>query len=174
MPIVGVIIALVIGGALLAWRIHRTIKAGRAIAETAQDVRAAWRRHSWRHRSAARPMEAVDDPMLAAAVVLVLLVRCDRDVTNEDRAHLTAEMARVFQVADQAAVELLGEAEFLVRDLTDYPRWVGRMAVKLAAACSVEECDQVLQMADAAVPADPPSERRRMAIARYRENARLA
>ncbi|MGF1627124.1 MAG: TerB family tellurite resistance protein [Alphaproteobacteria bacterium] len=173
MHILGLIVAFVLGVGLVIWKIHRYLQAARSVVLTTKDVAGAFRRRGWRQDSAPRPLDAVDDPMLIAAVVLVLSIRCDRDITQEDRVALTAEMARVFQVERTAADQLLGEAEFLVRDVTDCASWSGRLAEKLAACCNVEERQQVLEMAEAVAPLDEGSERRRLVLARYREGARL-
>lgn len=174
MHIIGLIVAFLIGIGFLLWKLNRGMQAGKQIYESARDAKAAVRSHMWRHRSAERPLDAIDDPMLIAAVVLVLSIRCDRDVTQEDRAKLTGEMARVFQVDQAMAEDLQGEAEYLVRDVTDFPRWAGRMAARLVPLCTADERAQVLEMADALAAGSAPSHRRNDVLARYRDNARLS
>jgi len=172
MPIVGLVVALLIG-AVLVWRVAAYIKAGKAVVDTADDLKALLRRHGWRHRSAPRPIEAIKDPMLMAAVILMLTIRCDRDVTQEDRGKLAGEMIRAFRIDRSMAEELVGEAEFLVRDVTDYPRWTSRLAARLVPLCTAEERNDVLAMAAVTGPAGEPSDRRMQVLASYREAARL-
>ncbi|MEZ5667123.1 MAG: TerB family tellurite resistance protein [Alphaproteobacteria bacterium] len=170
-----VIIALgiLLAAGLLIWRIRLYLTAARTVVDTARDLKAGIRRAHWQGRFADRGLDAIDDPMLVATCILLLFVRCDRDITGEDRAALSGSVQRVFRVEPKQAADLIGEAEFLVRDVTDYPRWVQRLAGRLVPVCSVAERAQVLEMAEATAGPGAPSDRRVLVLGRYREAAKL-
>jgi uncharacterized tellurite resistance protein B-like protein len=167
------ILGAVFAVALVIWRISVVIQAGKTVVSATRDAKAALRRRGWSHRAAARPLDAIDDPKLIAAVILMASIRCDREITQEDRDRMTAEMQRAFRVDRKEAMDLAGEAEFLVRDIADYPRWAGRLAAALVPKCSAEERAQVLEMAAILGPGGAPSERRQLLLTRYRDGARL-
>jgi len=167
------ILGAVFAAALLIWRISIVIQAGKTVVSTTQQAKAALRKRGWRHRAAERPLDAIEDPRLIAAVVLMASIRCDREITQEDRTRMMAEMQRVFRVDRNEASDLAGEAEYLARDISDYPRWVGRLGAALVPLCTSEERAQVLEMAGILASDGAQSERRQLLLTRYRDGAKI-
>ncbi len=173
MHILAILLGVLTAIGVFIWRARAGANAARQIADTVEDAGAFVRRRRWQGRAAPRPVDQIDDPMLAATAILVLAIRCERDVTSEDRARVTEEICRTFGIPADQAHDLLGEAEFTVRDITDEPTCAARLARVLGAHCTLEERAQVTQMVKAVTEADGLSELRKRMLRRYAEAAGL-
>ena len=174
MHIIGILIAVIGGLAFLLWRLNRAAQAGKEIVETAKDAHAFVRRHHWQSKLEDRAIEDIDDPMLAAAAIMFLAVRSDRDVTNEDRLAMERESMRVFDISQDDATALIGQAGFAVKDVTDEVRWSGKLGQVIVETCTDEERSDVISMIMAVNPDGKLTPNQGGVVNRYREIAGLS
>lgn len=107
--------------ALATWyyRMQRVGKAASGAAKLAKRVRNAPRKFAFMHRAGKTGIKAVDDPMEAGAILLVLMagVRADREITIEGQNAVRAQLSRVFGLNHHDASDLITHATWMVRDV---------------------------------------------------------
>jgi len=158
----------------ILWKLGYIFQTGKEIVETASDVQAAVRRHRFRKAAEGQlPIDAIDDPMLAATTIMVLAHRAEREVTPDDRARMAGIVARVFAVDAPMANELLAEALHAAGGVQDEVRWTRRLARILGERCTADERREVIAMIGEAMTEGRPTDRQQPLITAYRDAAGL-
>lgn len=141
-PLIG-LIGLIGTIALILWRLGLIFRTGQGIVDTAGDLAAAGRRLNWRRKGVERPIEAVDEPMLAATSIIMLILRAGTEINREIREQLREILTHIFECPAGRADELIAEGLFVTQELMDSRRWISRLA-RLLGPCTAEERRQVV------------------------------
>jgi uncharacterized tellurite resistance protein B-like protein len=173
MPTVLVMLLIVAVLAVLVWQSVAKRSARDTVLDGAIRLHALARRGSWAWRSRKRPLEQVDSPMLAATCVMVLAVRCDRDVAPTDRDRMAEQAARTFAIDRSEADALVAKAIHAVRNVSDEANWAARLATRLYDHTTEAERAQVPEMITAMAADGTPSHPRRHLAHRYARAAGL-
>lgn len=171
----GVIIAILgalAGVVVLVWRLSILFRAGQETVEVANDLRLAARRHGWRRKQGKRPIEGVEDPQLAAATILLMILRTEEPVDESLKARLGQTLCDVFGCDRQTGQDLVSEAVFVTHELQDDRGWIGKLARNALAPCSPEEKQDIPHMLNS-VSAKPLSDTQANLVRHFRENAGL-
>lgn len=95
-------------GVLLAWywRFKMAREAAGELIGVAEDVRAAARRFSYRRKHKTHPIDAVEDPRLAAAGAALAIAAMDQPLSRAELEAASEGAEQVFGVSGQEAAEI--------------------------------------------------------------------
>jgi len=107
--------------ALATWylRLKAIGTAARDVGKVAQRVRNAPRKFAFMSRAGKTGLKAVDDPLEAGAILMVLVAgaHAGRGLATEQERVIEAEARKVFELSSEDAVELMTHAVWMVRDV---------------------------------------------------------
>jgi uncharacterized tellurite resistance protein B-like protein len=119
MAILGGLLAAIGAIAVILWRLQQAAHATRDIADAAGDVRGLVRGWRWRRKANVHPMELIDDPREAAAVLMVVVAQADGAITERERTAIAGEMTRHFGATAAQVEELLARARWAAKETAD-------------------------------------------------------
>ncbi len=118
----------VLGGlGMLLWRIKMASDAARDIAETAQGAKNYLRRRRWEKKANADPLKDIDDPRIAATVMMAALASYDGAMSEREETTILREIRTRFQTDDKTATELLAQGRWLAKDAGDLNSFFSRL-----------------------------------------------
>ena len=85
MHILGILAAVLGVLVLILFRMQQAANAARDIVDVADDARSFFRRWGWRRRQVKHPLDTVDDPREAAAVMMVATAQSDGSISERER-----------------------------------------------------------------------------------------
>lgn len=127
-------------------RANQVGQAGKELAETAGEVKGLFRSARWRSKSKTDPFAEIDDPRLAAAVMMHAIAKCDGDVTENQRVAMLDSMQTKLGLEKKTAEEMLVRARWLIQDLNDTSTTLRRAAPPVDRNCTPQEIDDLLDM----------------------------
>ncbi len=155
MAIIGIILAAVAGIGVWYWRIKILGEAANDIADLAGRARGAYRMNRFKKKADGATLNAVDDPALAAAILLYA-------VANEDKASLyksEPEIRRLMTpVVSGNLDELLIYAQWAASEVIDPRNLVRRFKPLWLDRLTVAERQQLVGMAEAIIAQSPRPE----------------
>lgn len=115
--LLGALLAVVAG--LIFWtsRARDAAQAGRAAAEAVGDAASALRRFGFRRKANVNPLDAEEDPRLAAVAAMASVARMEGERSAEQSAYLAETAERLFQSPPEEA-----------RDMASYGFWLSAQA----------------------------------------------
>lgn len=155
--LVGLIAAIGAVGVLLM-RLSMAAKATSEIAEAANDIGNLARRWRWRRRLASSSLDHVDDPRLAAVVMMLATAEADGALTERERNTILDISTTTFCATPAQAEELFALGRWIARDARDIDRVFKRMATVIVKRCAPGECTDVLDMVRRVAEADGVSQ----------------
>ena len=78
-----------------------------------------WRRHQIAKKYGANPLHVLDNPMEVAALLLLATVKCDGEISREEKQFLLNTFENEFRQSSHDASSLLSQATYLLRDESD-------------------------------------------------------
>jgi hypothetical protein len=173
MHFIAVMLVIVAVFAFLVWRATAKRSVREQITNKINHINTLARRGYWDWRARERPLEQIDSSTLAATCVVVLAVRCERDLIPTDRGRIAEQAVRVFGIDRRRADELVAQAIVAIRNVSDEANWAARLARRLNAQTTEAERAQVLDMIRAIVPGGLLSHPQRHLAERYAHAAGL-
>ena len=143
--ILGVITAL---GALAFWlyRAREAAHAAHELGDMAGNVRGMFRRWRWRKRTELDLSRQVDDPSLAAAVMMCAMAQSDALLTERERDVMLDQMQRNMGLDETQAEELFARARWLTSDMKDLDATLRRVSRPVIENCTAAEKTDLLAM----------------------------
>ncbi|MDX2157045.1 MAG: TerB family tellurite resistance protein [Hyphomicrobiaceae bacterium] len=143
-------------GVILAvlWRMQAAAHATREIAEAASEVRGLFRSWSWRRKANVDPIDLIDDPREAAAVLMAAVAQADAALSERERTVMLMEMTRRFGATGEQAEELLARARWIVKDTTDPAAPMRRLTRLVQEKLGHKERAELVAMLEAVASAD--------------------
>lgn len=131
---------------IVLWRLNQASEAARGLIDTADDVQGFFRRRKWRKKLADDPLQLVDDPRVAAAVMMVAVAQQDGAVTQAEQSLIINQMMEKFSSTASVADELFAHARWIARDVIDLDTCFRRVAPIIEKTCGPKEREQLLEM----------------------------
>jgi hypothetical protein len=155
MHIIGIIIAILGLVAVWYWRVKMIHEAGQDAADMVGRVRGAYRMRKFKKQAEGSVLNAIDDPALAAAVLLFVLA--GEDAVSAYKAPALIKKHAAQMVAPDKLDELVAYAAWAARDIVDgrdvvrrfKPLWRERLT-------EAERQDLILMAEDVAALASEP------------------
>lgn len=149
-----ILIVTILGGlATWYWRLKALGHVARDAGKVAQRVRNAPRKFAFMHRAGKTGLKAVNDPMEAGAILMVLMAggHGDQPLTPEQLRVMKAEARKVFNLDTSDAEDLITHAVWMVRDVDLVSGVVLRMTqiIKQAPGIDAAELVDLYEMLEA-------------------------
>ena len=94
----------------------------------------AWyRRHQWRKKYHSKPLFNIEDPLKAAALMIVAVAKADGDISLEEKKHILGLFEREFGFSADEAAGLFTSSVFFLKDEVDISSYVARILEPSAA-----------------------------------------
>ncbi|MEM7422213.1 MAG: hypothetical protein AAF334_00740 [Pseudomonadota bacterium] len=103
--------------------------------------------------SRGHPAERLDDPRLAATGVAVAIASMDGPISQEEIATLKAETARLFEIDERAALDLISDGRWLVAEFLTLDQAVSDLSAVVMRTAGADVQDDLLGMARAVAEA---------------------
>ncbi len=111
-------IVAILGGAAFWWyRMRNIADAASEVHDAAGRAWGKYKRYKFRKKAEAAPVEAVEDPVAAATVMMLALIREEHEIAPEIEETVKREAMSVMQVED--ATELMVFSKWVVSHVTD-------------------------------------------------------
>lgn len=127
-------------------RANQVAQAGRGLGEAAADVKKMVRRSKWRGKANVDALREIDDPRLAATVMMVAIAKSEGDLTESQKKTILDQVETRLQIGGDAAQELFVHARWLISDLGDVDTVVRRTTRPVAARCTDGEKSELIDM----------------------------
>lgn len=134
------------------------------LADVAADVQAAARRFGFRRRANIHPVEAVDDPKVAAATVAVAYLDLDGYPTEQAKASLIRALDREFGTGAREAEELAVLGRWLMGECQGAQPAIARATRRLFKLSGGQHLGALMGVVQAVTPETGLSERQRDAL----------
>jgi hypothetical protein len=103
------LLAILGGAAFWYWRLKAVKEATDDVTDMAGRAWGKWKRYKFRKKAEASPVEAVDDPV-AAAIIMMIAVACEEHpLTPEAESAIRDEVVRTMGIADPTEVMVFGK-----------------------------------------------------------------
>jgi uncharacterized tellurite resistance protein B-like protein len=132
--------------AYLLYRANQAAEVGQALGDAASDGKSLIRRFFWRRRTVVDPVRAIDDPRLAASVMMYVIGRCDGDITETEKTVILTQMRDVLELSEPEAKEMQAQARWLTTDARDETTFLRRASRSILAHCDDREKRQLIDM----------------------------
>lgn len=143
------------------------------LVDVAADVRAAARRFGFRSRANIHPLEAVDDPKVAAATVAVAWLELDGYPTEEAKTALINALGSEFGLGRKDAVELAVLGRWLVTECQGPEPAIARASRRLFKLSGGQHLGAMMGVVQAATVGTELSPRQSEALGEIRRALRL-
>jgi uncharacterized tellurite resistance protein B-like protein len=88
----------------------------------------AWhRRHQWRKKYHSKPLFNIEDPLKAAALMIVAVAKADGDISLEEKQHILKLFEQEFGFSAKEAAGLFTSSVFFLKDEVDISSYVSRI-----------------------------------------------
>jgi uncharacterized tellurite resistance protein B-like protein len=154
MHIVALLTALagVIG--IVLWRMTQAANAARDVADAANEVSSLARRWAWWRKSNRNPLDSITDPREAAVAMMAAIAQYDGNLTERERVAIVGNISQAFDANAKQAEELLAQARFLVKDVTDPSACFNRLAPTIEKQLGPNERFELIEMLNKVANAD--------------------
>jgi uncharacterized tellurite resistance protein B-like protein len=166
------LIAVLGGAAFWYWRV-------KAIKETADDVTdiagrawGKWKRYKFRRKAEASPVEAVDDPVAAAVIMMIVIASEEHPLTQTAETAIRTEVVKSMGIADPGELMVFGK--WVASHVEDANNVSLRYAKLWMRELSTSEREDFVQMVRRVAAADGEvTARQQHKIAKLRERLAL-
>lgn len=114
-----IVIAVITALAGLVWALNRLQESG--VNLNAFNPFFWWRRRKWQQLYGTKPLHQLDNPMDAAATLLVAMAELKGSVTSEAKQQVVDTFKNEFSLDEKEAVELYASSSYLLRDVANIP-----------------------------------------------------
>jgi uncharacterized tellurite resistance protein B-like protein len=140
--------------AYLLYRANQAAEVGQALGDAASDGRSWVRRFFWRRKSAVDPVRAIDDPRLAASVMMHVIAKCEGDLSETEKTVILTQMRDVLELTEAQAKEMQAQARWLTADVKDETTFLRRASSAIHSRCDDREKRQLIDMLRAVAEID--------------------
>lgn len=113
--LIGLLSLITVIGGIVFW-VRMITNTARKAVELPDDIRAAFRRFGFSAKAKANPLDAVDDPRIAATGIFIALACMDGPLSREQNDGIREESARLFSTTEQEAADLTAIGQWLARE----------------------------------------------------------
>ena len=134
--------------AFIIYRMRDAAQAGQHLAEAAGDLKRLVRRNQWKgkNKSKSDMIREVDDPRMAATIMMAAIAMSDGEMTERQRATILDLMREHFEAEDADAEELLAQGRWLASADFDLSTMFGRLTNVIRTGCDDAEKRELLAM----------------------------
>jgi hypothetical protein len=166
-------VAIVGGLAFWWWRIKMVSEAANEIGDVAGRAWGKYKRHKFRKKVEDSPLEAVDDPVAAAVIMMLAIAKEAGPVTDEVEASVRREVTSAMKIANPT--ELMVFSKWVAGHVQDANNVSLRYSKLWGGALNLEERSEFLAMVERTAMAHGGINNvQRMKIAKLRERLGLA
>ncbi|MEQ1496805.1 MAG: TerB family tellurite resistance protein [Novosphingobium sp.] len=154
MSIIAFLVA--VAGVLLAilWKLQQAAHASRDILDAAGEARGFFRRWAWQRKTDRNPIDMIEDPREAAAVLMVMIAQADGPLTEREQQMIVGEMVSRFGATTAQAEELLARGRWTVQQRSDVSEVVRRLTPLLQRTCNGAQRRDLVEMLHVVADAD--------------------
>ena len=156
MVILGFLVAVIAGIGVWYWRFKMLHEASSEVIDLVGRARGAYRMRKFRKQAEGSALNGIDDPALAAAVLLFALANENRASAHKGGPEIRARLAPVVPAGDLD--ELLSYAEWAARDVVDPRDLVRRFRTLWREKLTPDERGELIEMAEAVTALSDPAE----------------
>jgi uncharacterized tellurite resistance protein B-like protein len=127
-------------------RANQVNRAGRDLLDAASEAKGFVRRSLWRRRTEVDPTRNVEDPRLAAAVMMCAVANADGEITEREMTEILGLMERHFQMARGDCEVMLAEARWMAKETKDLSAFLQRLSRPVSGCCSRQELEDLFDM----------------------------
>lgn len=150
MPALVAILLVLALGIFVLMRLRGSAGPETALADATREERQAARRLGFAPRPCADPVEAIEDPRLAAMGIVAAIGEIDGQLTRDELEQMSVEAQVTFNIDRSTAESLLILAVWLLARAPDRMEFVARLAGIVAAKAGGRAAPDLLRMAAAA------------------------
>lgn len=172
MHILLAIVGILGGLAFWWWRLKAMREAADDVTDAAGRAWGKWKRHKFRQKVDASPVEAVSDPAAAAVVMMLAIAETDGELTAATEAAIKSQITDAMGIEDP--IELMVFAKWVAKHVEDADNVSLRYAKLWQQGLGQEERRDLADMVERVAGTDGPvSARQKAQIARLRERLGL-
>lgn len=172
MHIVLAVLAILGGGAFWWYRMRNIAEAASEMNDVAGRAWGKYKRYKFRKKAESSPVEAVEDPVAAAVVMMIAMIREENELTPQAEQAIQKEAVAVMKVDD--ATELMTFAKWVASHVQDANSVSLRYAKLWANALNRDERIELVEMVERAVAAvAPPTRNQDVKLSKLRERLGL-
>lgn len=135
-------------------RANHVAQASRELGEAAGDAKGLFRRFLWRRRTNVDLIRKIDDPRLAAAVMMCAMAQSDGYMTEPEKAAILAQMRGHLELEQAEAIELFAHAHWLTGDMKELSALLRRASKPVLERCTAAEKAGLIEMLSQVAAAD--------------------
>lgn len=105
-----------------------------------------WRRRQLANFYGANPLHVLDNPMEVAALLMLATVKCDGEVSREEKRFLLNTFENEFHLSAHEASSLLSQASYLMRNESDICGELDKILKKSRALFTDEQVESTLDL----------------------------
>ena len=143
--------------AFIIIRIGQVARASREIGEVASEVKGLVRKKRWQGKLNPDLVKQIDDPRLAATVMMCAVAKSDGEITERQRGVILQRMGRYFEMAEAEAEDMLAHARWLASEVKDLSSFLQRSSGTVRAACTQREKGDFVDMLTALAAVEGPA-----------------
>lgn len=140
------LLALIGGIGLLVYRLNQAREGVQHAGEAVKDVGSFVRRSRWKNRARVDVIKEVDEPPLAATIMMIAIAQSVGSISQAHHSLISANIRKYFKVSESEEQQLFGEARWLVGDATDPNTTIHRVRATIDSRCSPQEKRELLDM----------------------------
>ncbi len=156
MPFILGLLAVLVAIGVFVIRANRAAQTARDIGEAASEARKFLRRSSWNAQTNTDQIKSIEDPRLAAAVMMCALAKSDADLSESEANAILNQLKGPLALSHTDAEEMLAQARWMTRDMKDLGTLLHRAAPPIQANCNAQEKNKLLDMLLTVSEADGP------------------
>lgn len=135
-------------------RANHVARASRELGEAAGDARGLFRSFLWRRRTNVDLIRKIDDPRVAATVMLCAMAQSDGHTTEREKAAILEQMRGPLELEQAEAVEIFAHAHWLVGDMKELSALLRRASKPILERCTAAEKAGLIEMLSQVAAAD--------------------
>ncbi len=135
-------------------RANHVAQAGRELGEAAGDAKGLFRRFFWRRRTHVDLIRKIDDPRLAAAVMMCAMAQSDGHMTEAEKSAILERMRGPLELEQAEAVEIFAHAHWLTGDMKELSSLLRRASKPILERCTATERAGLIEMLSQVAAAD--------------------
>lgn len=137
-------------------RANMAAQAARELGDVAADAKGMIRRRKWNKKLSSDLVQSNQDPVLSAALIICTIAQADGALSADEIASITQAMQNEMGLSRDQVEDALGQARFLAKDVADPNVLITRSLGAVNQVCTVEEKQQLLDIASAVAQTDGP------------------
>ncbi len=148
-------------------RANHVAQASRELGQAAGDAKGMFRGFLWRRRTKVDLVRKIDDPRLAATVMMCAVAQSDGYMTEPEKAAILKQMGGALELQQAEAVETFAHAHWLIGDMKELGSLLRRASKPIFERCTAAEQAGLIDILSQVAAADgEPSEIQSDAIQR--------